>query len=61
MKLTTHQKKILENRKPTLAQRAMMGDKGARHILSGLGFDCDYAEGDMDGPRMTEEDYQLAE
>jgi len=54
MELTTRQKNILkemQTRKPTLAERASKGEKSARAILTGMGFDCDYAEGDMDGPK----------
>lgn len=60
MEYTTHQKRILkemQTRKPTLAQRASSGDKSARAILSGMGIDCDYAEGDMDGPKNYSNEY----
>ncbi len=58
MELTTRQKNILKDmqtRKPTLTERASRGDKSARAILSGMGIDCDYAEGDMDGPKNYNE------
>lgn len=36
----------------SLTEKASMGDKTARHILSGMGIDCDYDESDMcDYPR----------
>lgn len=47
----------MQTRKPTLAQRASSGDKSARAILSGMGIDCDYAEGDMDGPKNYSNEY----
>ncbi len=52
--LTARQKRILnevKNRKPTLFQKASKGDKVARHMLTCMGFDCDYDPKDMDGPK----------
>lgn len=54
---SAYQKKILkdlETRKPTVFQRASMGEKSARQIVSGMGFDADIDDGDFDGPK----DYQ---
>lgn len=56
MEYNQRQKRILkemEERKPSLFEKASKGDKVARHILSNMGLDTDYLESDMNGPRYT--------
>lgn len=56
MEYNAHQRKIIEdmkNRKPTIFQKASMGDKVARHYTEELLGVGDYLESDMDGPKYN--------
>lgn len=59
MDYTPHQRRVIKDmqeRGPTVFQRASGGEMKAKHIVTSMGFDCDFDEADYgEGPKKYEQ------